>query len=232
MKHSPHKNTGLLIASCIIGLWAVTLSFLLFQYKVNFYSLLTYIFVLIQTHLFTGLFITAHDSMHGVVSANKTINKFIGHLCTALFVFNSYKRLFPKHHEHHRFVKSDHDPDYYEGNFFTWYFHFMKQYVTIWQIVLAAITYNLLILLAPESNVIVFWVIPSLLSTLQLFYFGTYQPHKGEHDSGNIHRSHSQKKNHLLAFLTCYFFGYHYEHHHSPGTPWWKLYKVKEMSKN
>lgn len=231
MKHSSPKNTGLLIACSIIVLWAGMLSLLLFRYELDFYSPLTYLFVLVQTHLFTGLFITAHDSMHGVVSANKTVNKFIGHLCTTLFVFNSYKRLFPKHHEHHKFVKSGKDPDYYEGNFFIWYFHFMKQYVSIWQIILAAITYNLLILIAPESNVIVFWVIPSLLSTLQLFYFGTYQPHKGDHHSDNIHRSHSQKKNHVFAFLTCYFFGYHYEHHHSPGTPWWQLYKVKELSK-
>jgi beta-carotene/zeaxanthin 4-ketolase len=27
---------------------------------------------------------------------------------------------------------------------------------------------------------------------------------------------------------SCYFFGYHWEHHHSPATPWWELWKVKE----
>jgi beta-carotene ketolase (CrtW type) len=28
--------------------------------------------------------------------------------------------------------------------------------------------------------------------------------------------------------LSCYFFGYHFEHHDSPGTPWWRLWRVKE----
>jgi hypothetical protein len=35
----------------------------------------------------------------------------------------------------------------------------------------------------------------------------------------------AEKKNHVLAFFSCYFFGYHYEHHHSPGTPWWMLWR-------
>jgi beta-carotene ketolase (CrtW type) len=230
MKLQSNTNKGVVIAIVIITCWTGLLAFLLAGYTVNPFSPLTYLFIALQTHLFTGLFITAHDSMHGVVSRNKKLNKLIGQLCATLFVFNSYKRLFPKHHEHHRFVKSDKDPDYYEGNFYVWYFHFMKQYVTIWQFILAAVTFNTLILFVPQINVILFWVVPSLLSTLQLFYFGTYLPHKGEHDEGNIHYSRSQKKNHLWAFLTCYFFGYHYEHHHAPGTPWWQLHKVKEAS--
>ncbi len=68
--------------------------------------------------------------------------------------------------------------------------------------------------------------IPAGLSTLQLFYFGTYLPHMGEET--NAHHSHSQSKNHLWAFISCYFFGYHFEHHDSPGTPWWRLWRVKE----
>ncbi|RZL43682.1 MAG: fatty acid desaturase, partial [Pedobacter sp.] len=28
-------------------------------------------------------------------------------------------------------------------------------------------------------------------------------------------------------FITCYFFGYHLEHHQKPATPWWQLYKSK-----
>jgi beta-carotene ketolase (CrtW type) len=86
-----------------------------------------------------------------------------------------------------------------------------------------AILFNVLKLWLPQSNLLLFWVAPSLLSTFQLFYFGTYLPHKGEHD--NRHQSRSQKKNHVAAFFSCYFFGYHYEHHDSPGTPWWRLWK-------
>jgi beta-carotene ketolase (CrtW type) len=27
--------------------------------------------------------------------------------------------------------------------------------------------------------------------------------------------------------ISCYFFGYHFEHHESPQTPWWRLYQSK-----
>ena len=71
-------------------------------------------------------------------------------------------------------------------------------------------------------------MLPGILATGQLFYFGTYLPHRGSHSKENKHKSRSQKLNHAWAFVTCYFFGYHYEHHASPATPWWKLYQKKE----
>lgn len=94
-----------------------------------------------------------------------------------------------------------------------------------------AVLFNILKMWIPQANLLLFWVVPSLLSTLQLFYFGTYQPHKGEHD--NKYFARSQAKNHVLAFFSCYFFGYHYEHHDSPATPWWMLWKNRiQKTKN
>tara|TARA_R110002020_G_scaffold113790_4_gene261781 strand:- start:308 stop:1030 length:723 start_codon:yes stop_codon:yes gene_type:complete len=217
---------GILIAIAIIALWFCSLVFLL-NYEISYSDPLIYIGVLFQMHLYTGLFITAHDAMHGLVSSNKNLNKALGWFTALLFAFNFYSRLFPKHHEHHRFVATAKDPDYHDSdNFFAWYFSFVKTYVTIWQIILMAITFNILKLFLPVENLIVFWMLPAVLSTFQLFYFGTYLPHKGESD--NKHHSTTQAKNHLWAFLSCYFFGYHYEHHDSPRTPWWRLWRVKE----
>lgn len=221
------RYEGIIIAWAIILIWSGTL-ILLLQSDVEWRSPYLYFFILIQTHLYTGLFITGHDAMHGSISRHKKINSVTGIISIGLFAFNSYWRLFPKHHRHHRHVGSEGDPDFYNGPFLMWYFKFLTQYVTIWQLILMALTYNALILIFPVQNVILFWIVPSLLSTLQLFYFGTYLPHKGEHDPGNIHKSRTQKKNHLIAFLTCYFFGYHYEHHDMPHVPWWQLYKQKE----
>ena len=220
-----NQTKGVFIAMTIIILWVISLLALL-NFKVGFNNLIWPFFVLLQTHLYTGLFITAHDAMHGLVSANKKVNNFIGKLCAGLFMFNSYKILFPKHHLHHQYVGGEQDPDYHKGNFFNWYYHFVKQYVTLWQFIAVAISFNLLKLIFPLPNLLLFWILPSLLSTLQLFYFGTFLPHKGPHD--NKYFSGSQKRNHVFAFLSCYFFGYHYEHHHSPSTPWWQLYKMKE----
>lgn len=221
------SNAGVYIALTVILVWLAAMSFAL-QLSISVASPLTYILILVLTHLYTGLFITAHDAMHGSVSKNQKVNHAIGHITATLFSFNFYRRLFPKHHEHHRFVATDKDPDYHGGNFFIWYLSFLRQYITIWQILLMAITFNVLKLFIPTENLIVFWMLPAVLSTLQLFYFGTYLPHKGEHTPENVHKSGSQKLNHALAFLSCYFFGYHYEHHASPGTPWWQLWKVKE----
>lgn len=220
-------HLGVVIAMTIILLWIVNLTIGL-QWSINYTSPILYLLVLIQTHLYTGLFITAHDAMHGTVSKNRGTNKVFGQLTALLFSYNFYGRLFPKHHEHHRFVATDKDPDYHNGSFFPWYFSFLKQYVSWQQIVLMAITFNVLKQFIPVDNLIFIWMFPAILSTLQLFYFGTYLPHRGTHAGENEHKSRSQKPNHIVAFITCYFFGYHYEHHASPATPWWRLYKTKE----
>lgn len=217
---------GVIIASSIILLWAISL-FLLLQVEISWTNPLIYIAVFIQTHLYTGLFITSHDAMHGLVSTNKKLNHFLGWFSAILFSYNFYWRLFTKHHEHHRYVATDKDPDYHDSdNFLIWYLSFVKQHVTIWQILFMAVTFNILKLYLPTENLIVFWMLPAIFSTLQLFYFGTYLPHKGE--SENSHHSASQSKNHLWAFVSCYFFGYHFEHHDSPSTPWWRLWREKE----
>lgn len=217
---------GLIIAIAIILLWVSSLVFLLYL-PVDFKNPLVYLGVLLQTHLYTGLFITAHDAMHGVVSSNRKLNHAIGWLAAILFSYNFYWRLFPNHHKHHRHVATEEDPDYHASNrFIPWYFSFISSYINIWQILLMAGTYNLLKLFFPVSNLILFWMVPAVLSTLQLFYFGTYLPHKGTHD--NRHHSGTMSSNHLWAFLTCYFFGYHFEHHEAPNTPWWRLWRTKK----
>ena len=224
--HFLQINKGVVIACLVILSWAMSLWFLL-HLPVNVYSPLPYLLLLVQTHLYTGLFITAHDAMHGVVSRHKKLNKAIGTLAAGLFAYNNFNRLLPKHHEHHHYVATNQDPDYHGGNFFAWYFSFLKNYITWQQLVLMAITFNLLKLVFPAENVILFWMIPAILATFQLFYFGTYLPHRGEHGPENKHKAHTQSRNHVWAFISCYFFGYHYEHHDKPYVPWWQLYKEK-----
>ncbi len=218
------QKIAVFIAAVIIAAWTFCIIFLM-NWDLKFNNPLVYLMILVQMHLYTGLFITAHDAMHGTISSNKKLNFIIGQTCTLLYALFPFSKLNSKHHEHHRFVHTENDPDHHEGNFLTWYFNFIKEYISWWQIVLMAIIYNVLKLWIPEANLLLFWVLPSLLSTLQLFYFGTWLPHHGDHS--NKHSSRSQPENHLLAFFSCYFFGYHYEHHDSPSTPWWKLWKLK-----
>lgn len=221
---------GLFWAVGIIICWTTNLFFLL-NFEIDFSNPVFIILVLIQTHLYTGLFITAHDAIHGVVLPNnKKLNHIIGFFCASLFAFNYYPKLEAKHHKHHEFVVSEQDPDYHNGSFFAWYFKFLKEYVTIWQIACMAITYNLLKQVFPIENLILFWMVPAILSTFQLFYFGTYIPHSGQHQPNDIYKAKSQKLNHFVAFITCYFFGYHHEHHAQPYLPWWKLAEARKKN--
>jgi beta-carotene ketolase (CrtW type) len=221
------KNAGLFVSLAVVGCWLTSI-ILLMQWHFSWSNALVYLLVLVQMHLYTGLFITAHDAMHHTISPNRFLNDGIGYLSTFFYAAFWYPKLFTYHHRHHRYVHTAYDPDYHKGNFFTWYFRFIRNYLSIWQIVFMAALFNVLKLWIPQANLLLFWVIPSLISTLQLFYFGTYLPHKGEHD--NEYQSGSQSRNHVKAFLSCYFFGYHYEHHHSPGTPWWLLWKTSPLS--
>jgi beta-carotene/zeaxanthin 4-ketolase len=219
------RHPGIWIASLIVLLWGVSL-FALLSWNFSGRPWLVVPAILLQMHLYTGLFITAHDAMHRTVSPDLRINNAIGTICTALYAAFSFRQLLAKHHDHHRHVHSEQDPDYHDGNFFSWYFRFMLRYLTLKQLLIMAILFNILKIWFSEISLLLFWVIPSLLSTLQLFYFGTWQPHHGEHN--NHHHSRSQRKNHVVAFVSCYFFGYHYEHHDSPATPWWKLWAKKQ----
>ena len=231
-KNGFRQIEGMLVALIIIMLWFLFLITGL-SMDVNYSNPLLYLLILLQTHLFTGLFITAHDAMHGaLMPSNKKLNHLLGRISTLLFVYSSYRRLRKKHYQHHRFPGTEKDPDYHRGNdrFFAWYLAFLKHYFSWPQFIAGAITYNLLKTVLPSENIILFWIIPSLLSTFQLFYFGTYIPHRGEHQEHNHHRSTSLGQNHIWAFISCYFFGYHYEHHDSPRTPWYRLWKVKEQT--
>jgi len=221
---------GIFIASLIILLWLEHLLYALLFVEPDFSSFWFYLHILIQTYLYTGLFITGHDAMHGTVSDNRRLNNFFGHLATTLFAFLSFKKLSKKHYQHHLYPATEKDPDFSpnSNNFFIWWFVFMKNYITWWQILLMAITFNILLLWFTEFQLLAFWVTPAILSTLQLFFFGTYLPHRRPFKEKMApHNSRTLPKNHFVAMLSCYFFGYHWEHHESPTTPWWQIYRTK-----
>jgi beta-carotene ketolase (CrtW type) len=225
---------GLLSATLILGGWLGSLWILLSIEVTWANAWVVPAGVVLQTFLYTGVFITAHDAMHGTVApASRRLNDAVGTLAVLMYALFSYEKLHEKHWEHHDHPASQHDPDYHDGEkegFWAWYFNFLKNYVGVWQIVGMAVVFNVLHHLVGLSllNLNVFWVAPAILSTLQLFYFGTYLPHR-EPDAGyaDRHRAESNDFSVLWSFLSCYHFGYHWEHHEQPGTPWWRLPEVR-----
>ena len=223
---------GIIIAFIIISIWASHLFYSLFYVIVDFASPVLYLHVLLQGYLYTGLFITAHDAMHGTVSKNKFINKTIGSISTLLFAGLSYNKLITNHFKHHKNPGEEADPDFFtkSQNFFIWWGTFLWRYTTITQLIIMAVVFNILKIWFDQTSIIAFWVVPAFLGTFQLFFFGTYLPHKYPHtENMQPHKARTQRRNHLWAMLTCYFFGYHYEHHESPRTPCWRLYKMKNQ---
>lgn len=225
--HHPNlKGAG--AAVLILGAWAMLLVVLLSTPLTGWVWWIVPA-ILLQTFLYTGLFITAHDAMHGTVTPDfPGANRAVGAVAVALYALFSFRRVRRKHWQHHDEPATEKDPDFHDGDDGTlgWYLTFMTRYVTWRQLGGMALVFNALWLLAGVSvvNLVVFWVMPALLSTAQLFYFGTVLPHRRPAAGyTNRHRARSNDFSPLVSFLTCYHFGYHLEHHERPDLPWWAL---------
>jgi beta-carotene ketolase (CrtW type) len=231
-----NTNYGILIAFCVISLWAVSLSALFSLNLANLPVWLIPVAALWQMFLYTGLFITAHDAMHGsVYPQSAKINHFVGALAVFCYGLFSYKELIKKHWLHHRYPASERDPDFHDGKHthpVLWYLYFMSRYWSWKQFIGLTIVFHLAhsVLHVSQFNLILFWIIPSILSSVQLFYFGTFLTHQ-EPPEGfqNSHRTQTNPLPVFWSFITCYHFGYHEEHHEYPHISWWQLPAVHRM---
>ncbi|MGV2827041.1 fatty acid desaturase [Myxosarcina sp. GI1(2024)] len=188
--------------------------------------------VCLRSFLHTGLFITTHEAIHGVVSPNRKFNDLIGYISSFLYALLPYKLLAKNHMLHHRYPASEKDPDYHESeqnNFLLWYGKFMKEYLQgrqawILLVGMAVIFGIFLVLHIRLSNIFLFWVIPILISSLQLFTFGIFLPHR-KTSSGKRDRHQAISSNYSVfwSFIACYHFDYHCEHHQYPNLPWYSL---------
>lgn len=186
--------------------------------------------ILLQCWLNVGLFIVAHDCMHGsLVPFRPRLNRAIGRLCLGLYAGFSYDRLIAKHFAHHRHSGTDEDPDFHAAGprrFWPWYLAFFRRYFGLREFLVLGLllaTYLLVFRVSP-ANALLLWGVPAILSSLQLFYFGTYLPHRHDDQAfADRHNARSNAFSPALSLLTCFHFGYHHEHHDQPNVPWWRL---------
>lgn len=221
---------GLGVALTVLGLWAGHVVYWVSRPEGSVAAWQAAIAIPVQTFLFVGLFITAHDAMHGVVfPANRRVNDTIGAVAVALYALFDFRKLREAHHRHHRHVGlPGDDPDFHDGvntGYLRWYFTFLWTYMRVWQVVaLAGVFHAIRLGLGVHwPYLFAFWMVPSLLSTLQLFTVGTWLPHREPHPVSDPPRTRSLDLPPVLSFFACYHFGYHREHHASPSTPWWRL---------
>lgn len=181
-----------------------------------------------MTFVSTGLFITAHDAMHGTVAPrSRRLNDLLGGLAAGLYAAFWYPSLRRRHMDHHDHVATALDPDYHRGDasIVAWFIGFVVRYVTWTQVACMALAFNVAVHVVGlrQLPLLAFWVVPALLSTVQLFVFGTWLPHRGVHADDDPLRARSSSLRPWLSLLACYHFDYHREHHAYPYVPWWRL---------
>ena len=132
--------------------------------------------------LWTGVFISAHDAMHGLVlPQNQGLNHKVGKICLGIYAMLPYDRMLKAHHAHHRHPSEPEDPDYWPQHWPSklhnafepvgWFLGFMRNYFD-WKSVLyfAAVFEGLHALAGIEKPVLLMmWICPVVLSTVQLF---------------------------------------------------------------
>ena len=191
------------------------------------------VLIAVQGWLGVGLFIVAHDAMHGSLAVGRPrLNGAVGRLATALYNPGfAYAKLHRSHHAHHRAPGTAEDPDFHPGRphaYAAWFVRFFTTYFRWAECARLAVVFwaYLLVLRAQPLNLMLFWGLPAIGSAVQLFTFGTWLPHRHARAHAGFadrHRARSLEFGWLASLLSCFHFGYHLEHHHSPGTPWWAL---------
>lgn len=226
-----YRWTGVAIASAIVGGWLLHLLWCLTRAELD--SPLVVVHVLLQSFLSVGLFITAHDAMHrSLAPEHRSLNDAIGAL--ALFLYGGFiwSDLRTSHFAHHTHPVTPEDPDYAPDRherFVPWLWRFVSGYVASKNLAFMCLHVGAAWLISGSLwKVLVFFALPAWVSALQLFFFGTYLPHRTP--AGGHSDEHSARSNAFpgwLSFLTCYHFGYHQEHHHYPRVPWWRLPQLR-----
>ena len=223
---------GLAVATIIIFLWFASLIGFLTIELAQIPRVLIIFGVLLRSFLHTGLFITTHEAIHGVISKHRPINDSLGLATSFLYALLPYKILAEKHRLHHCYPATEKDPDFHasdSNNFLLWYISFMKEYQKgrqAWILLIGmAIIFGFLLCLHISSlNIFLFWVIPIVISSWQLFTFGIWLPHRSMGEGyRDRHQAKSNNYSVFWSFITCYHFGYHWEHHQYPHLPWYKL---------
>jgi beta-carotene ketolase (CrtW type) len=223
-------EAGIVLAVSNLVSWALLMAWLLTRDLEGWSDLVWAVpGFLLAAWLYTGLFITAHDGMHGVISRRYPwVNRAIGSACTLLYAGMDYRALHRAHWKHHGRPGTPDDPDFDppgDGPPWRWFLTFMRNYATVRQIVLLFAAFGVLwqVLEIPLINLWVFWFGTSMTSTLQLFVVGTWLPHRAGPDLTDPHRARTVDLPPWLSLLACFHFGYHVEHHTWPHVPWWRL---------
>jgi beta-carotene/zeaxanthin 4-ketolase len=226
------SKIGTTIAMTIGWLWLLSLGWLVTLDWRSLTGIWIAIAILARTFLHTGLFIIAHDAMHrSLIPTAPRWNDRLGTIALWCYACLPYHLCRIDHAKHHRYSgQVGNDPDFHDGIHaqpWQWYLKFMREYLSVrqWVVFLSAVAIVLSIACCCQISPLAllwWWILPLALSSIQLFVFGTYLPHSHA-AADDRHRARTIDRPWWWSFLSCYHFGYHWEHHEYPQTPWYRL---------
>ncbi|MEP3421728.1 MAG: fatty acid desaturase [Erythrobacter sp.] len=235
--HPRQSAIGLTLAALIAGAWLSLHVYAMFVFEITATNWPVVLVIgAVQCWLSVGVFIVCHDAMHGTLAPGRArLNALIGTVLLFLYAGFRWRVLRDAHLTHHK--KSGHagDPDFDENNpsnLLTWYWTFFKRYFGWQSLVFVHVVVGIywLVIGVPMAQIVLLYGAPALLSSLQLFYFGTYRPHHHAPDKPFVdhHNARSNDFGLLASLASCFHFGYHLEHHRRPDVPWWALPRAKK----
>jgi len=229
------RAAGLALAAAIAGSWLGIHAYAMFVFELTWSNWpFALAMAAVQCWLSVGVFIVCHDAMHGsLVPGHPRTNGVIGAVLLALYAGFAWRQLRDAHFAHHKLAGRAGDPDFDEhhpDNFWRWYATFFRRYFG-WPSILfvhTVVGIYWLVLDIPMVQIVLLYGMPALGSSLQLFYFGTFRPHRHLADEdanafADRHNTRSEDFGTLASLASCFHFGYHLEHHRRPDVPWWAL---------
>lgn len=222
---------GGVLAALIFGSWLALHAYAMFVFELNLVTLpFALVIAAVQCWLSVGLFIVSHDAMHGsLMPGRPRANSAIGAALLFLYAGFGWRKMRDAHFDHHKYAGTRKDPDFDADNprsFLSWYGTFFRRYFG-WKSVLyvsAVVTIYWLVVGVPMAQIVLLYGAPAIASSFQLFYFGTFRPHRHEARAfADQHNARSEEFGMVTSLLSCFHFGYHHEHHSAPQVPWWAL---------
>ena len=238
----PHLRTqtliGVSLAAAIFTGWIAVHLYAMFGLRITASNwAVVPVLAAVQCWLSVGMFIVAHDAMHGSLApGHAKLNGRIGAGLLMLYAGFGWTRMRDAHFAHHRRPGSADDPDFdadHPSRFWPWYATFLRRYFG-WRsgaYVGTVVAMYWAVLGVPIANIVLLYGLPAIASSLQLFYFGTYRPHRHDDEGfADRHNARTESFETLASLASCFHFGYHHEHHLSPDVPWWGLPARRRVS--
>ncbi|GAC1547546.1 MAG: hypothetical protein NVS2B9_14600 [Myxococcales bacterium] len=182
---------------------------------------------------FTGLFILAHESIHGLlVPGRPRLGAALGRVFAFAYAFMDYGRLRAAHRAHHAAPGTALDPDAHaSGRFFPHLAAFLWRYLTVPQLALLVLAGDRLGSHGHTRAMLLAYVGPIACSTLIVFSLGIYLVHHprlvelGLADAR--HRAVAVDPGPVLSLFAILFFNYHWLHHEHPHLTWVSLGRLR-----